>query len=260
MDVQITDGTDAIVDVEDVEQVSLHEDPWRRYADDVTEYLLGLYGLPERWNFAANNRSTMAECILDAVFSPRARHTVVDRMIERFTAWTLEERQCVTTSSELFLAICGDRNRPWIPDGEVLPRTRTAGEPKRDIAKEVARVLGISDIEDCAAFREMFPEQHEELRRQCLMIRGFGESTWVHLCMLAGSVIVTPTTSMRRFMAVDDYRVPDEDIIKVLRLAADTLAVPYAAVVRAVDLASHRRSGILLDDLDRIRHPEPPAA
>lgn len=234
--------------------------PWKWYADHVVSYLYEIYGSPETWLFAANNRSTMAECILDSVYSSRVRHAQVDSMIRRFTAWTLGEKICVTTSTRLIHVLRGDAGAPTVPETSVLPANRIAGRFKRDIAADLAWELAEAGVEECADFRELGPDEHEDLRARCLRIKGFGESGWVHLCLLAGSVVVSPTTAVRRFLAMDEYRVPDEDIVLILRYAAEMLELPYAALMRAVDLVSQRCRGTLLEDLDRLTCPEPPAA
>ena len=218
--------------------------------DAVARLLEEEFGPGKTWPWTWARRADMAECIIDAVFSVRARNVDVDRIVDRWRHWQMEEGITAVTPWDLAVAL---RNLPGLTgagpirvvEGDpaarrpVFPRNRIAGRLKTTIAEEAARVLDDAGIVGMESFRQRLRISPMALRNEWLRVRGLGETSFCHMRLLAGSDALDPGVRVLRFLGLG--RAVSVSWAKdVILGAADAMDVPPVAVEYALSLLAAR--------------------
>lgn len=218
--------------------------------DAVARLLEEEFGPGKTWPWTWARRADMAECIIDAVFSVRARNVDVDRIVDRWRHWQMEEGIAAGTPWDLAVAL---RNLPGLTgagpirvvEGDpaarrpVFPRNRIAGRLKTTIAEEAARVLDDAGIVGMESFRQRLRISPMALRNEWLRVRGLGETSFCHMRLLAGSDALDPGVRVLRFLGLG--RAASVSWAKdVILGAADAMDVPPVAVEYALSLLAAR--------------------
>lgn len=208
------------------------------------------FGPGKTWPWTWARRADMAECIIDAVFSVRARSVDVDRILDRWRHWQMEQGIASVTPWDLAVAL---RNLPGLTgagpvrvvEGEpaarrpVFPRNRIAGRLKTTIAEEVATVLDDAGIVGMEDFRGRLLVSPMALRNEWLRVHGLGETSFCHMRLLAGSDVLDPGVRVLRFLGLG-RAVPVPWAKDVILGVADAMDVPPVAVEYALSLLAAR--------------------
>ncbi|MFC3849689.1 hypothetical protein ACFORJ_05870 [Corynebacterium hansenii] len=218
---------------------------------DAVARLLGEeFGPGKNWPWTWARRADIAECVIDAVFSVRARSVDVDRVVDRWRHWQVEEGIAAVTAWDLAVAL---RNLPGLTgagpvrvvEGEpgarrpVFPRNRIAGRLKTIIAEEAATVLDDAGIVGLESFRRRLRISPIALRNEWLGVHGLGETSFCHLRLLAGSDVLDPGARVLRFLGLG-RAVPASWAKDVILGVADAMDVPPVAVEYALSLLAAR--------------------
>lgn len=224
--------------------------------DAVARLLEEEFGPGKTWPWTWARRADIAECIIDAVFSVRARNVDVDRIIDRWRHWQMAEGIAAVTAWDLAVSL---RNLPGLKgagpirvvEGEpaarrpVFPRNRIAGRLKTTIAEEAATALDDAGIVGMESFRQRLCISPMALRNEWLRVHGLGETSFCHMRLLAGSDALDPGVRVLRFLGLGKA-VPASWAKDVIAGVADSMDVPPVAVEYALSLLaarSHVRPG-----------------
>lgn len=178
----------------------------------VAEYLTEAFGDLKKWSWVATLHDTLAECLIDAVFSVRARHSDVERAIDRWRDLILAEGVPAITAADCAKAFAGISSSAA---AIALPDNKIAGRKKRLIVADAAAALDQCGITTLADFRNRLWDDLPRLREAWLGVFGLGHASWCHLRLVADAMVVDPSPELRR---------------KLARLIVDGSAVRIAAV------------------------------
>lgn len=213
--------------------------------DAVARVLEEEFGPGRTWPWAWSRRATIAECIIDAVFSVRARTADVERILDRWRRWQDERGVAVETAWDLAAAL---HHVPGLtddttPPGEgpaVFPRNRIAGRRKTRIAKDAATALDNAGIVDLESFRRRLQLSPMALRNEWMFVHGLGETTFCHMRLLVGSEVLDPGVRVLRYLGTG--RAVSVSWAKdVIVGVADAMGVPPVPVEYALSLLAGRR-------------------
>lgn len=232
--------------------------------DAVARLLEEDFGPGKTWPWTWARRADIAECIIDAVFSVRARNADVDRIVDRWRHWQMEEGIAAVTAWDLAVAL---RNLPGLkgtgpirgPEEEpaarrpVFPRNRIAGRLKTTIAEEAATVLDDAGIVGLESFRRRLRISPMALRNEWTSVHGLGETSFCHMRLLADCDVLDPGVRVLRYLGMG-RAVPVSWAKDVIVGVAEAMDVPPVAVEYALSLVaarSHVRSA--KKDADAVR-------
>lgn len=209
------------------------------------------FGPGRNWPWAWARRGDLPECIIDAVFSIRARNCDVNRIIDRWRRWQVARGVAVHTTGALASLLA---EHPELgPGGEigddpgqrnkrVFPRNRVAGRFKTTLVAEAARVFGEVSVETLGDLADVVGAGPTTLRDQWMGVHGLGETSLCHLRLLAGVDVLDPGVRVLRFLGAG-RAVSAHWATEVIVAVADEMEVPPIAVEYALSLLAARSHG-----------------
>lgn len=215
--------------------------------DECVHKMTELLGPVSEWEWATLRRDTLAECVLDVVFSIRMRHSVVDGIIERWNAWASGRDMPMAKCASVLCDVHGvegpaSAELPEIPDG-ILPRNRVAGRLKTDVVADIAGKLSQEGIEDIADFREAVRRDCATVRHLWLGVKGLGVGSWNQLRLISGCDVVDVSPAVRRQLGcVSDA--PIEEVEGVLNGVAQELGVSAVVAEYGLSMIANARKSV----------------
>lgn len=164
----------------------------------VIEYLVLAYGDLKHWGWGSARYETLAECLIDAVFSVRARHSDVDRVVAKWREITQAEGVSVATAAECAEVFAGVGSSAA---AIALPDNKIAGRKKRLIVADAAAALAECEVHDLADLQIRLCTDPTALRTAWLNVYGLGHGSWCHLRLLARAGYPDPAPELRRKLA-----------------------------------------------------------
>jgi hypothetical protein len=193
-------------------------------------------GLVETWTEPSGYRSSLAMCVIDAVFGLRSTYSAVVNVLDRYRALRRSQgADPYQDSGPDLLAVIDGAGGPQAA-AETIFNNNVA--PGTDVLKSVALTRGVEALKGvgvttAADLRDASPVTLAAARTAWTRTYGLGPVSWDYLLMLAGQDGVKADTMVRRFVtrAVGaSQQVSVERARAAVREAAERLGVQQSVL------------------------------